>query len=179
MNRDLVIGIDIGTQGTKTAVFDAAGRPLAGAFVKSRLCRPGPGVVEEDPERQVDSVCATIRRCARAARLEPGRIAGIGIDGQMAGVIGVGRDGRAVPPYDSWLDTRCAPYITQMERAAGDEITAKAGGPPSFNHGPKILRWQREFPRIYRSIRAFVQPGGYAAMRLCGLDGAAAFIDRT
>jgi xylulokinase len=33
--------------------------------------------------------------------------------------------------------------------------------------------------RQYRSIAAFVQPGGYAAMRLCGLDGSRAYLDAT
>jgi len=179
MTRQLVIGVDLGTQGTKAALFDPRGRCLASSFEKSRLHQPRSGVTEEDPERQVASVCRTIRACLRRAGAGAGDVAGVGLDGQMAGVIGVGRDGRAVTPYDSWLDTRCTPYIAVMQRAAGREIVAKTGGPPSFNHGPKILRWQREFPRVYRSIRAFVQPGGYAVMRLCGLPGAEAFIDTT
>jgi xylulokinase len=37
----------------------------------------------------------------------------------MAGVIGIGADGRHVTPYDSWLDTRCTPYIRQMEQGYG------------------------------------------------------------
>lgn len=175
----LLMGVDIGTQGTKAALFAANGRCLGRAFEKSRLHQPEPGTVEEDPERQVASVCDTIAQCLRSAKADPSRVAGIGIDGQMAGVIGVGKDGRAVTPYDSWLDTRCAPYIKQMQDAAGPEITRKAGGPPSFNHGPKILRWKREFPRVFKNIAAFVQPGGYAVMRLCGLDGARAFIDKS
>jgi xylulokinase len=36
-----------------------------------------------------------------------------------------------------------------------------------------------ERPNVFRSIRAFVQPGGYAAMRLCGLEAAQAFVDKT
>ena len=179
MSQQLLIGVDIGTQGTKAAVFDANGATVATAFVKSRLHRPAADAVEEDPERQVASVCSVIRQCVRTSGLAPSGVAAIGIDGQMAGLIGVGRDGRAVTPYDSWLDTRCAPYITRMQRAAGDEIIAKTGGPPSFNHGPKILRWKQEFPRVYRTIHAFVQPGGYAVMRLCGLNGDEAFIDKT
>jgi xylulokinase len=175
----LLIGVDIGTQGTKAALFAENGGCLARAFRPSSLHRPAPGVVEEDPERQVASVCDTIRECVRAARVEARAVAGIGIDGQMAGVIGVGKDGRNVTPYDSWLDTRCAPYIERMRRAAGAEIIRKTGGPPSFNHGPKILWWMREHPAVFRKVRSFVQPGGYAAMRLCGLDGAAAFIDRS
>lgn len=136
-------------------------------------------MVEEDPERQVSSVCQTIRECVRSAGIDPSSVGGIGIDGQMAGVIGIGSDGRAVTPYDSWLDTRCARYIETMSAQAGDEIIGKTGGPPSFNHGPKILRWKKEFPRVYRDIKAFVQPGGYAVMRLCGLEGRDAFIDKT
>ena len=176
---DFVIGVDIGTQGTKAALFDGNGRCLATAFEKSRLHQPGPGVVEEDPERQVASVCRTIRACVLESRIPASAVAGIGIDGQMAGIIGVDQAGQAITPYDSWLDTRCAPYIDTMKAGANDEIINKTGGPPSFNHGPKILRWKKEFPALYRSVRAFVQPGGYAVMRLCGLDGAAAFIDRS
>jgi xylulokinase len=179
MSQQLLIGVDIGTQGTKTALFTAAGQCLATTFERSRLMRPADGAVEEDPERQVSSVCRTIRACLRKAPRGAGTVAAIGIDGQMAGLIGVGRDGRAVTPYDSWLDRRCAPYIAEMQRGAGPEIISKTGGPPSFNHGPKILRWQREFPRVFRTVAAFVQPGGYAAQRLCGLDASSAFIDRT
>jgi xylulokinase len=179
MDNQYVIGVDIGTQGTKAALFSAGGSCLATAFVKSRLHQPRSGIVEEDPERQVDSVCQTIRQCVRASKVPPREIAGIGVDGQMAGIIGVGRDGIAITPYDSWLDTRCTPYIETMKEAANEEIIEKTGGPPGFNHGPKILWWKKESPRVYRSIQAFVQPGGYAVMQLCHLDGAAAFIDRT
>jgi len=171
----ILIGVDIGTQGVKAAAFDEAGVCLAEAFRKSDLRRPSPGAVEEDPEFQLASAAATIAECA--ARAGAKAVKGIAIDGQMAGIIGVGEDGRNVTPYDSWLDTRCAPYIAQMQQSAGAEVTRKAGGPPSFNHGPKILWWKSERPDAYARIRAFVQPGGYAAMRLCGLDGSRAFID--
>jgi xylulokinase len=172
-----LIGIDIGTQGTKTALFDEAGACLATALRPSKLHQPGPGVVEEDPDDQLAAVCQGIRACVKSARVDPASVAGIGIDGQMAGVIGVGADGIHATPYDSWLDTRCAPYIRVMEEKAGDRIVAKCGGPPSINHGPKKLWWMHERPGDYRRIRAFVQPGGYAAMRLCGLTGDDAFID--
>lgn len=174
-----LIGVDIGTQGTKAALFAEDGTCLASAFRKSALHQPGPGVVEEDPERQVATVCQTIKECVAKAKVDPASVAAIAIDGQMAGVIGVGKDGRNVTPYDSWLDIRCTPYITAMNKAAADEIVAKAGGPASFNHGPKILWWMHEHRRVFRSIKSFVQPGGYAAMRLCGLDAKQAFIDKT
>ena len=175
----VLIGIDIGTQGTKAAAFDADGTLVASAFEASRLIRPKPGVVEEDPGRQYASVCRTIKACVETGRIKPGAVAAIGIDGQMAGVIGVAADGKHATPYDSWLDTRCGAMIEKMLADAGPEIIRKTGGPPSFNHGPKKLWWHAERPADFKRIAAFVQPGAYAAMRLCGLSGAEAFIDHT
>lgn len=174
-----LIGVDIGTQGTKAALFAEDGACLAEAFRPSRLLHPEPGAIEEDPEAQVDSVCGAVRACLRKARVGAGSVAALAIDGQMAGLIGVGKDGRHVTPYDSWLDTRCAPYIRRMEAIAGEDILRKTGCPPSINHGPKTLWWMHERKTAYNRIAAFVQPGAYAAMRLCGLNGSQAFIDTT
>ena len=174
-----LIGVDIGTQGTKAALFAQTGQCLARAFRASALHRPRPGVVEEDPEQQFSSVCQTIKACLKHAGVDAASVAGIGIDGQMAGVIGVGRDGKHVTAYDSWLDTRCTPYITQMAHEAGEEVLCKTGCSPSINHGPKMLWWMHKRKSVYRKITAFVQPGAYAAMRLCDLTGQQAFIDTT
>jgi len=176
--KKLFIGVDIGTQGVKAALYDQDGACLAEAFRKSELLHPTPGAVEEDPERQVRSTCEAISECAARAAAA-GTVRAISIDGQMAGIIGVGEDGRHVTPYDSWLDTRCAHWIEHMQAKAGGRIVQKTGGPPSFNHGPKILWWKHERPDAFARIRAFVQPGGYAVMRLCGMGGEAAFIDRS
>ena len=174
-----LLGIDIGTQGTKAVLFHKDGRSLASAFRKSKLHQPSPGVVEEDPEEQFKSVCRCIKTCIAEVAIDPRNIAAIGIDGQMAGVLGIDEDGRHITPYDSWLDTRCSPYISLMQKQAGEEIIRKTGGPASFNHGPKILWWKHEHPEVFEQIAAFVQPAGYAAMRLCGLDASRAFIDKS
>jgi len=179
MAGEYLIGVDIGTQGTKTVLFDLEGKCLAEAFKKSSLYRPSAGVVEEDPEKQLSSVCQTIKQCIKDCKVDQTAIAAIGLDGQTAGIIGIDKNGKNITPYDSWLDTRCAPYIQQMADVAGDEILSKTGWSPSFNHGPKKLWWKYKQPKIYKQIASFVQPAGYAALRLCGLDSSKAFIDRT
>jgi len=177
MSSRKLIGVDIGTQGTKAALFSGDGESIATAFVRSNLHRPEAGVVEENADEQYAAVCATIRECVENSGTDPADVAGIAIDGQMAGVIGIDASGRAITPYDSWLDTRCSDYIELMQKRAGVQIVEKAGCAPSFNHGPKILWWMNERPEIYSKIAAFVQPGGYASMRLCGLAAGHAFID--
>jgi xylulokinase len=179
MSSNFLIGVDIGTQGVKAVLVDADGRTVASAQRKSQLLRPSPGVVEEDPEFQFRSVCKCIRECVAKAAVDAARVAAVGIDGQMAGILGIGDDGRHMTPYDSWLDTRCSAEIARMKQEAGAEVIRKTGGPPSFNHGPKILWWKRTHPEVYEGIAAFVQPGGYAAMRLCALSASDAFLDTT
>jgi xylulokinase len=179
-NKDIVIGIDIGTGGVKAVLFYLKGYGIASSFRKSELRKSGNGtVVEEDPEFQLSNVCSAIAECMSKSRRSPSDVAAIGIDGQMAGIIGIGKDGRCVTPYDSWLDTRCTPFISKMDKTAGEEILLKSGCAPAVNHGPKILWWMKEKPEVFRKISSFVQPGGYAAMRLCGLNASKAFIDNT
>ena len=176
---DYVLGIDIGTQGTKTALFSEEGQCIAQAFQNSNLIKESDGTIEENPEEQFDAVCNTIKECIDKSKIKPSQIAALAIDGQMAGVIGIGKDGKNVTPYDSWLDSRCNKYIEKMQEEAGEEILEKSGHFPSINHGPKILWWKNEHPETYNKIHSFVQPGAYAAMRLCGLSAEDAYIDYT
>lgn len=179
MSSSYVVGVDVGTQGTKAVLCDADGTCLGEAFRESNITEPQPGALIEDPEEQYAAVCATVKQCIEQSAVSAAEVAAIAIDGQMAGILGVGADGRNVIPYDSWLDTRCAPYITRMAERAADAILQSSGNVPSINHGPKILWWKAEHPQEYKRISAFVQPGSYAAMRLCGLEGSQAFIDVT
>ncbi len=174
-----LIGVDIGTTGTKAAVFDDAGRLLGQAFEESRLVYPRSGWVEQDLEEMYASCLNTIRASVGRSRIDPRDVAGIAVDGQMAGIGGVRADGTASTRYDSWLDTRCEPYIELMRKEAGDLVLEVSGSPPTYDHGPKILWWMHEEPEAFKTTARFVVPSAYAAMRMAGLGGEDAFIDYT
>ncbi|MCK9286441.1 MAG: FGGY family carbohydrate kinase [Sphaerochaetaceae bacterium] len=183
-DQTFVIGIDIGTQGVKGAMFRSDGHCIAEYGESSQLLHPEPQAITEDPEFQYNSVLRVIKACLEQAKAQginnaASKVAALAIDGQMAGIIGVGKDGKAITPYDSWLDTRCAPYLEKMRYEANDLILGKAGTAPSINHGPKKLWWKHEHPEVFANIVKFVQPGAYAAARLSGLSGEQGFIDRT
>jgi xylulokinase len=171
------VGCDLGTMGTKAAVVDEEGRILGEAFEEVELRYPGPGRVEQDFEEIESSAHRTIRQALQAS----GRvndIACVAFSGQMSGIGGIDERFRPATHFDSWLDTRCEPYIVRMSEHA-DRVTELSGCPPTYSHGPKILWWQRERPDDFARIARFVVPGGYVAGRLCGLGSEEAYIDRT
>ena len=179
MTEKHLIGVDIGTQGTEAVLFSQSGTFLANHFKPSKLLRPQAGEVEEDPQYQLESVYNTVQACIQKSAIDSKSVAVVALCGQVVGIIGVNQDGRHVTTYDSWLDNHFAPYIEKMKQNAGDEILAKTGCFPSFNHDPKVLWWRFEHNDIYRQIQSFVQPSGYAVMLLCGLSTEAAFIDKS
>jgi xylulokinase len=171
------VGCDLGTMGTKAAVVDEEGRILGEAFEEVALHYPGPGRVEQD----LGEIEGSAHRTIRAALAASGRardVAGVACSGQMSGIGAIDARFRPATRFDSWLDTRCEPYIVAMAEHA-DRITALSGCPPTYCHGPKILWWQRERPDDLARIARFVVPSAYVAGRLCGLAAAEAFIDRT
>ncbi|MDR7439843.1 MAG: FGGY family carbohydrate kinase [Armatimonadota bacterium] len=171
-------GVDLGTTATKGILIREDGQVLAEGSEPSRLIQRGGGWVEQDPEEMVASVIRVVRSCVEQAKIRPEDVAGLCLDGQMAGLASVDREGLAATPYDSWLDTRCTPYVERM-RSQAEKICALTGAAPTYSHGPKILWWMHERPEVFNRICKFVMPAGYVTMRLCGLRGEEAFIDST
>lgn len=176
--RDHVIGIDIGTTGTKTGIYNLEGRLVGEAFEESILRYPGPGQVEQDPGEIFDSAVRTVRAALKASGVDAARIAAMALDGQMAGIMAIDDDWNPVTHYDSWLDTRCAPWLEKL-RPHEDEIIRTCGMALAFNHAPRFLYWRDAKPDVWARIRSFIQPAAYVAGKFAGLSGADAFMDRT
>ncbi|MGH3103143.1 MAG: xylulokinase [Gaiellaceae bacterium] len=171
------VGCDLGTMGTKAAVVDGEGRILGESFEEVELRTPAPGRVEQD----LDEIERSAHRTIAAALAASGRaadVAGVAFSSQMSGIGTIDERFRPATHFDSWLDTRCEPYIVAMAEHA-DRITELSGCPPTYSHGPKILWWRNERPGEYARVARFVVPSAYVAGRLCGLAAADAFVDRT
>ncbi|MGH8871119.1 MAG: xylulokinase [Acidimicrobiia bacterium] len=171
------VGCDLGTMGTKAALVSLDGRILAQAFEEVPVHTLRPGVVEQSLDEIESSAVRTIRSALEAAGGDV-EIGGVAFSGQMSGIGSI--DDRFSPAthFDSWLDSRCAPYIEHMSES-GERVTELSGCPPTYSHGPKILWWRHERPQDYERIEKFVVPGAYVAGRLAGLGVEDAFIDRT
>jgi xylulokinase len=179
MQNRYLIGVDLGTSGTKAALYQTDGKLISEASVEVPLYYPKPGVVEQENEDFYATAAETVRKCIESSGIEPKAVAAIAFDSQMAGVGLIDEDFKPVTRFDSWLDMRCQPYIEWMDREAGDRVTQLTGCPPTCDHGPKMLWWKNEEPEIYRRTAKFVMPSTYVAGKLAGLKADRAFIDRT
>src|SRR5690348_1240204 len=88
------IGIDIGTSSTKCAVFDATGTLLAEASEPLELQTRGDGWVEQRPADYLATTESALRAAVGTAGEAASRVAGIGVTGQMGGLIGLDSRGR-------------------------------------------------------------------------------------
>ena len=177
--KNYFIGVDLGTAGTKAAIFDTDGNLIADAYEESILSYPKPGWVDQKMDDFYRSACKSIREIVEKSKINPHHVAAIAFDGQMAGIGGINEKWEAVTRYDSWLDTRCEPYIGIMREKAGDLVLKSTGTSPSYNHGPKILWWKKEAPDVFKKVCKFVMPAGYVAGKMADLKGDEAFIDYT
>jgi xylulokinase len=174
-----LIGIDIGTQGTKGQLFDTELNALATAFEASRLIQPEPGTTWQEADDIYGSVIRVIKSLAEQSGCKGVDVAAIGIDAQMAGIMGIDKDGEASTYYDSWLDTRCKEYVKLVKERAEERFIALTGSPVSFTHGPKMLWWKHEHPDAFKKTAAFVLPNAYVAGKICGLSGDTSYFDYT
>jgi xylulokinase len=156
---------------------DEQGRMLGQAYEEVALHSPRPGWVEQDLEEIEASAHRTLRLALDKAG-RPERVGGVAFSGQMSGIGTIDEDFRPATRFDSWLDSRCDPYIEALSPHAA-RITALSGCPPTYSHAPKMAWWKSERPEEFARVARFVVPGAYVAGRICGHDPDRAFIDRT
>lgn len=177
--KKYLIGVDLGTSGTKAALYQVDGKKIGEASAEVPIYYPKPGTVEQDQRDFYETAALTVRTCLQSSGIDPREVAAIAFDSQMAGVGLVNENFEAVARFDSWLDMRCEPFIQLMDREYGERITQLTGCPPTCDHGPKMLWWKHEQPAVYQRTAKFVMPGTYVAAQMAGLKADQAFIDYT
>jgi xylulokinase len=177
--KKYVLGVDLGTSATKAALYDPDGRLLAEGRAEVALSYPQPDAVEQDMQDFYGSAASAVRQCMGACAVDPAEVAGVAFDSQMAGIGAIDENFRPAIRFDSWLDSRCQPYIGEIERACGARLTALTGCPPTLDHAPKMLWWAHERRADYARSAKFLTPSAYVAGRAVGLRADDAFIDYT
>jgi len=166
-----LLGIDIGTSGTKTLICDEDGKVLATATAEYPLYSPKPGWSEQDPLDWWDATCKTAKAALKKAKLKPADIGGIGLSGQMHGSVFLGDAEKPLRPALLWNDQRTAAQCAEIEaKAGGRERLIEMVANPALTGftAPKIL-WVRDVePKVYAKTKKILLPKDYIRFRMTG-----------
>lgn len=163
-----LLGIDIGTSGTKVIAIDEAGKLVASASAEYELLTPRPLWAEQRAEDWWDATCACVRSVLATVPAE--EVAGIGLSGQMHGLVMLDSKGEVLRPAILWCDQRTQAQCDSITATVGKEtLVAETANPVLTGFtAPKII-WVRENePDIYDKARRFLLPKDYIRYKLTG-----------
>ncbi len=141
----VLLGIDIGTSGTKTLAINEKGKILASAMEEYPLSNPKPGWSEQAPGDWWTASVNSVRKVMKAAKLKAADVGGIGLSGQMHGSVFLDKSGSVIRPALLWNDQRTAAECVEIEKLAGgrEKLIHMVANPALTGFtAPKIL-WLR------------------------------------
>ena len=144
---DYLLGVDLGTTGCKTVLFDLTGNPVASSYADYPLYALGADMVEQDPNDWWKATCTNIRQTLRQAKVSPRDVVAVGCDGQFPDLVMVDKMGTPLRRAIIYSDMRGKKQTEQIFNTIGsDEVIRVTGLPKSYFPGlpaAKIL-WVRE-----------------------------------
>lgn len=164
------LGVDLGTSGTKTVLFDQYGATVASASKEYPLYQPENGWAEQDPDDWWDAARETISTIMSTSHVSPSDIVGLGISGQMHGLVLTDEDGRVLRKAIIWCDGRTARQCEELTRRVTPERLIAISANPAltgFTAG-KILWVMEHEPEIFARARHILLPKDYVRFRLTG-----------
>ena len=113
-----LIGIDIGTSGTKSVLFDTEGNAVASATAEYPMYQPENGWAEQDPSDWWRAVCKTLKELTEKAE---GEIVGVGLSGQMHSLVMLDKDNEIIRRAILWCDQRTGKECDEITELIGRE----------------------------------------------------------
>ncbi len=168
-----LLGIDIGTSGTKAILLDGQGRIAANVTEEYPVSAPQPLWSEQEPEDWWRATCRAVRAATDRAGIGPSEIAAIGLSGQMVGLVVLDEHGKPLRPCILWNDQRAGAVTDELTETIGlPKILAETGNPLFANFvAPKLVWLRRHEPDVYRRIAHVLLPKDYVRYRLTGQMG--------
>lgn len=171
--RALLLGLDVGTSGAKAILIDAevGGEVVAESTTLYGLSTPRPLWSEQDPEDWWRASCESIRQVMSSSGARGEEVCGVGLTGQMHGLVLLDGAGRVLRPAILWNDQRTGAQCESITRLVTKRRLLELTGNvvlPGFT-APKIL-WVREHePEVYGRAAHVLLPKDYVRYRLSGV----------
>ncbi len=166
-----LIGIDVGTSATKTVLFDERGHVVVSASIEYPLYQPRNGWAEQRPEDWREAVLKTLSQVVAESGVLSEDIKGIGISGQMHGLVMLDENNEVIRPSIIWCDQRTGAEVEDMQSLMPRErwIEITANPPLTGWTAAKILWVRKNEPENYQKCRHILLPKDYIRFVLTGV----------
>ena len=154
---DYYIGIDIGTGGARTGIFDREGNAVVFCAEPIELHIPHPGWAEQDPEEWWRALCTSCRRAVQESGISPQEIKGLSVDTTCCTVMFSGEDMVPLRPAIMWMDMRAARQAKAITDSGHEALKYNGYGPVSAECLPAKALWVKQNePELYhRATRVY------------------------
>ena len=166
-----LLGIDVGTSGTKALLCDESGRVKATAVAEYGIRSPKPGWSEQNPVDWWKGVCEATKKVLKLAKAKPVEVLGIGLSGQMHGSVFLGEGRKPLRPALLWNDQRTGAECVEIEAAAGgrEKLISMVANPALTGFtAPKILWVRKHEPAVYEKTKKILLPKDYVRYCMTG-----------
>src|ERR1017187_5195658 len=169
-----LLGIDVGTGGTRAVLVDGQGTVVASRTAEhAPFASPETGWAEQDPRDWWRATCDAIQQVLACSNTSPSEIAAVGFSGQMHGAVLLDAAGEVLRPALIWCDQRTAQEARDLTvRLGEDQIIAWTCNPALTNFTLTKLLWVRKYePQLFERFRTLLLPKDYVRFRLTGEFG--------
>lgn len=141
--RKYLIGLDGGTTGCKTCIFDLDGNRIGADYREYPCSYPHPGWVEQVPGDLLPAFFASIKAAIENSGIDAGDILGFGFSSQGSVIGLLDENGRLIRPFVGWQDLRGEgegiAYL--LDRMPKKEIYRITGDPVGSVFSSAKLAW--------------------------------------
>lgn len=171
MPEAYVIGVDIGTTGTKAVLVGEDSRVVAqSAAIEHPTAFPPniPGAAEQDPDDWWAGTARCIREVLQRAQVPPDAVEAVGVSSQAPCVVLVDARGRPTHPALLWMDRRSDRQCRDRASADRQIRDIAANAPDPYYAAPKVAWLRENVPGVRRQTTHLLMANGYVNMKLTG-----------
>jgi xylulokinase len=173
MSNSYFLGIDVSTTATKALLIDSVGSVVAVAATEYPFETPRPLWSEQHPDLWWDGAQKSIRAVIEQAGLDSAQIGGVGLTGQMHGLVLLDKTGAVLRPAILWNDQRTQAQCDEIHRRIGREKFIQITGNVALAGftAPKILWVKENEPEVYARAAHVLLPKDFVRYKLTGEFG--------
>ncbi len=164
------LGIDSSTTATKALLMDSTGQVLAAAAAEYPFETPRPLWSEQHPDLWWEGAQKSIRAVLAQSGIDPAQVGGLGLSGQMHGLVLLDAAGEVLRPAILWNDQRTQAQCDEIHRRIGKEKFIQITGNVALTGftAPKILWVKENEPEVYAKVAHVLLPKDYVRLKLTG-----------